>query len=83
MRVRATRIGYFNNQRKQVGEVFELIPLRRIKDGKEVIIPPEKQFSKNWMEKVEEKPSGAIQKAQGNPPSTKEVPKSTGDQNVI
>lgn len=43
MKVRATKLGYYNNRRQKEGMIFFL------KD--------EKHFSKNWMELVDEKPA--------------------------
>lgn len=67
MKVRAIQFGYYNNEKKRIGEEFELMPVKAPvfdKHGKPVkdengkqkveIIPPEKQFSIHWMEKVEE-----------------------------
>jgi hypothetical protein len=64
MKVRAIRLGYYAHKRRPEGSVFILEPLKRIRpvkdsDGKptgemkEIVISPEQQFSKNWMEKVD------------------------------
>lgn len=67
MKVRAILFGYYNNEKKRIGDEFELVAIKAPvfdKNGKPVkdesgkqkveIISPEKQFSKNWMEKIDE-----------------------------
>lgn len=98
MKVRAKVMGYYGHKRRKVGEVFELVEQKGVtKDpatdrlGDEFVIPAEKQFSKTWMEKVDEDtPVGepeitgdahepvALSKA-----GKKEKKKSTGDAEVI
>ena len=47
-------MGYYNHKRVKPGQVFVLVPQKGIgKDKKPFVIPPEKQFSDKWMEKVE------------------------------
>jgi hypothetical protein len=60
MKVRAKAIlnqkysGEYNHKRRLPGEVFELFPItRKKKDGKDIIISPEAQFSERWMERVD------------------------------
>jgi hypothetical protein len=53
MRVRATKMGYYGLQRRREGDVFELVPVKTVKDKKPVVITPEQQFSELWMEKVD------------------------------
>lgn len=55
MRVRAIQLGYYGDKRRRPGEEFDLVP--RIIRGQEW--PPEKQFSKNWMERVDGQPAKA------------------------
>lgn len=50
MKVKATKLGYYEHKRRREGAEFFLIPIED-KDGN--IIPPEKQFSPNWMEIVD------------------------------
>ena len=58
MRVRATRAGYYDHLRRREGDVFTLASITGlvmdVKTGQHVsaTIPPEKQFSSRWMEKV-------------------------------
>jgi hypothetical protein len=63
MKVRAKRLGYYNDSRVREDEIFELKPRKglklidkKAKDGKceEYTFSPEEQFSPEWMEKVEE-----------------------------
>jgi len=81
MKVRALKTGYFNNQRKKEGEVFELTPLLRIVNGKKTIIAGEKRFSNIWMEKIEERPVDVSRKEVNAKPKQEGIP--TGDQTVI
>lgn len=92
MKVRATRMGYFNNQRKREGEVFIILPKSAVVNSKKVVITPEAQFSENWMEKVA-KPAPAEVFAPDAPSETPGSPETpapgqggeggTGDQGVI
>jgi len=71
MKVRAKRLGFFGATRRREGEVFD--------------IPSEKQFSKLWMEKVEEPAvvkGKAKAKADVKPELDVSVPV-TGDAEVI
>jgi len=59
MKVRAkgeadTWVGFYHHVRRRGGDVFALIPVETVRNGKPVMIPPERQFSEKWMEKVEE-----------------------------
>ena len=51
MRVKATRRGFFDNKMIREGETF--------------VIQNEKQFSGNWMKKLEEKSSGSSKGRRG------------------
>lgn len=57
MRVKATRLGYFNNRRMRPGDVFEIIErkMKVMEKGKlvEKILTVEDQFSAAWMEEVD------------------------------
>lgn len=79
MRVRATKTGYYENERRRPGQIFTLHTIvGRGKDGKEISVSPEKQFSKNWMETIDIVPPPEQQNA--NPPSSK---KRNSDLDVI
>jgi len=56
MRVRALQLGYYGNERRREGEIFDLIPIVSInkETGEKVIVPVDKQFSVKWMERVED-----------------------------
>lgn len=59
MKVRATRFGFYDKKRKE-GDVFVLAPKEGHKQAADGSLVPhtftaEEQFSKKWMEKVEEK----------------------------
>lgn len=64
MKVRATRLGYYEHKRrypadhakgKNGKDVFTLVPIKvKDKNGKEVVVSPEAQFSPSWMEKLED-----------------------------
>lgn len=75
MKVRATRLGYYDLRRRKIGEVFD--------------IKSEKQFSENWMEKVESKGGKSESKEpketkkRGRPPKAEKSGKATGDKKVI
>lgn len=49
MKVQATQLGYHDHRRRRPGDVFVLRPIKKT-DG--TIITAEQQFSKTWMEKV-------------------------------
>lgn len=53
MKVRATRLGYYDHRRIQPGEIFELKAIKTIKEGRQVTIPPTEQFSERWMETID------------------------------
>jgi hypothetical protein len=67
MKVRATRLGYYNHKRQREGAIFDLVPIKkRAEDGKGfVIIPAEAQFSEKWMEKVDLEVAGDQPKGKG------------------
>ena len=50
MKVKATKLGFYNNRRQRPGMVFHLTD--------------SKHFSENWMEKVEGKPSKPSKKVE-------------------
>ena len=59
MKVKATRQGYYGNQRRYEGDVFVLEARKgkkKDRHGKlsDIEVTAEKQFSSQWMEKVEE-----------------------------
>lgn len=54
MKVRATAVGYYGDRRRRVGEVFELVERTVGSADKRRTATVEDQFSKRWMEKVEE-----------------------------
>ena len=88
MKVKATKMGYYNNQRKRTDEEFDLVPIKRKINGKDVVITPEQQFSKEWMEKVEKDKPKTIspEKSTQTEPDQPKLPagqKGTGDQDVI
>lgn len=45
-------VGYYGHVRRRGGDVFELVPIKTIKNGKPITIMPEQQFSERWMERV-------------------------------
>lgn len=49
MKVKALKVGYYAHRRYKEGEEFVLKPIKVKIDGKTSTIPPEKQFSQNWM----------------------------------
>ena len=55
MLVRAKQTGYIYHRRFRENEVFHLKPVKAKKDGKDVVLKPEDQFSDVWMVKVQEK----------------------------
>lgn len=65
MKVRATRKGYIYHQMREVGEVFDLKPVKHTvkldKDGKPLVITPAEQFSEKWMVKVDKNAKSEIQ----------------------
>jgi len=78
MKVRAKLItgqkysGYYEHKRRVAGEVFNLVPLKKIaKDGRTIIISPENQFSERWMEKID--PKAPVVQAQPEQPSSEEI----------
>lgn len=77
MKVRATKLGYYGILRRRPGDVFWLVDF--VKKGGEVV-PPEKQFSANWMELVEDQ---SVRKPKTPRPEKPESVKPTGDQEVI
>lgn len=69
MKVRAKKLGYYDNKRRREGEVFELKPVKGKKKKAErnigdLVLTPEQQFSDLWMERVD-----------GEAPVKKEEPK--------
>ena len=72
MKVRATRLGFYNQQRRRPGVTFELEP-RTMKNGE--TLSPEKQFSKAWMEKVSSNGAEAASKPEAQPSEPKPEPK--------
>jgi hypothetical protein len=53
MKVRATKLGYYNHRRRRENEIFELTD--------------EKQFSNRWMERLDDKPAKASKPAKEEP----------------
>lgn len=51
LRVRATKLGFYGGKRRYEGDVFELID-RPHRDNK--TLTAEQQFSKSWMEKLDD-----------------------------
>ena len=48
-------VGFYNHVRRRGGDVFTLIPQEGLdKDGKPKTITPDQQFSKRWMERVDD-----------------------------
>lgn len=58
MKVRATRLGYYNHRRRREGDIFE--------------ITDEKAFSNKWMEAVDGKPEKSKPSKKSAPPVTQE-----------
>ena len=57
-----TFIGFYGNQRRRPGDVFDLVDVVKKADGKEkVIATAESFFSDKWMDRVEpEKPAKKV-----------------------
>lgn len=57
MQVRAKRLGYHNHVRVREGEVFILKERKGLdRDGKQITMSPEQQFSSKWMELLDAEP---------------------------
>lgn len=71
MQVRAKRMGYFNHKRVKVGQIITL--------------SSEKQFSKDWMEKLDAEGDEAVPKAKGKAKAAKavEAPEVPAEESVI
>lgn len=84
MRVIATKRGYYNHRRINEGEEFTLVDRKgKDKDGKAVVIPAEKQFSKLWMVKADEVDETEFRKpAKASRPAKPKV-ESASDEEVI
>lgn len=59
MKVKALKLGYYSHQRRRIDEEFILKPIKGLmRDDKGRATPktftPEEQFSKAWMERVED-----------------------------
>lgn len=102
MKVRATQLGFYRLVRRRPGDIFELKPLKGVKmdrDGNRTphVFAPEEQFSKRWMEKVEDTSAvdsvdqeqegdeelAEIAKVAAERSSEKRAKKGTGDKAVI
>ena len=97
MKVKATRLGYWNHKRRKKGEVFELTDVyEENEEGeKKLVAKVETQFSPKWMKKVEtkryvevdedvEEPGEKGKKAKSKIKTEDELPKQpTGNQDVI
>ena len=57
MKVRATKLGYYDLLRRKEGTEFDLVPIKgKVLQGQVLVsktFTPEEQFSKKWMEKVD------------------------------
>lgn len=54
MKVRAKRMGYYEHKRIKPGQEFVLVTRKGLdRDKKPITLTPEKQFTDEWMEKVE------------------------------
>lgn len=92
MKVKATKLGYFNNRRVREGEVFVIADDKKDKAGKVI-----SAFSKNWMKKLDDdskektevkkekvvKPVPLAQAAKANESFEDEPKTPTGAQEVI
>lgn len=62
MKVKATKLGYYDLKRRKEGVEFELVPVKgKVWDKSRQalvskVLSPEDQFSPSWMEKVDEEP---------------------------
>lgn len=72
-------MGYYQHQRRKPDAVFTLVPIKIKRDGKIITLTPEQQFSKKWMEKVED--SIPQKQVSETPKVTSE--EATGDSEVI
>lgn len=68
MKVKAKRTGYYGNSRKKAGAIFHI---------------DEKEFSENWMEKVEAKKPGPSKKKPSAAKKPEEAKDSVSEQDVI
>lgn len=49
-------VGYYGNRRIREGEVFEIVTIKgKDREGNIVTRKPEDQFSKKWMERIDQK----------------------------
>lgn len=90
MKVKAKELGYYQNKRIYPGTVFTLVPIyKRDEAGKVlkdkngmpiILVPPESQFSKIWMDKIVES-----QSTPSTPPTQPEKQQfsGTGNKQVI
>lgn len=62
MKVQATKLGYYDHKRMREGEVFELSPIKGLRNGEPKTYSPEEQFSDKWMEKVNDDDSFHVKK---------------------
>ena len=54
MKVRATKLGYYDLLKRKEGDVFELKEIKGLDmNGKPVTYSPQDQFSSKWMEKFD------------------------------
>ncbi len=89
MKVRATKLGYYDMVRRYPGDEFELKDVNGLDnfEGKPRFISAEKQFSERWMEKVVAKQAASddeVMKPKGRTRAqVARVESSTGDQDVI
>jgi hypothetical protein len=95
MLVKATRLGYYNDRRQPEGSVFKLVDKKKIllvdeknkktgkmeKVKKQETIKAEKQFSSNWMEKVDD--SDVAQEILDHAESVAEEAKANAQADVI
>jgi hypothetical protein len=92
MQVRAKKLGVYGARRRRPGDIFILVPRTTQKNGKEVMVTVEQQFSSKWMEKIAQDgpvPKGAGPSKVATPPSgvgpaqPAGEARPTGDQDVL
>jgi hypothetical protein len=67
MRVIATRTGYYEHKRLKPGQEFVLVERKGLdKEGKKIVLSPEKQFSDKWMKRADEVEIVPVSKAKGS-----------------
>lgn len=68
MKVKALKIGFYDNRKIKLGEVFKLLPKKGLDaKGNPKVFSPEDQFSPRWMENLEPTINTEINEASESP----------------